>query len=430
MDNFSIDVAAEQIVDARSRDYFQEVLSSFTNGNFRSAVVMLWSVVVADIVYKLQTLRDLYQDPTAKTILETTEKKQQQNPTNPEWEIALLDDVAQKTKLLESADYQNLAHLQKLRHLSAHPVLSSANILFAPNKETTRACIRNALEGLFLKPPMFSKNIISEFVKDISEKKALLPDLKDLKQYVDAKYFVNLHSSIEKELIKTLWKFCFRLSNADTDANREINTRCLQLLYQRNPVEFKNTVVQSADYFSEVAPNGPPLYSLTYFLSDRPALYGALKDTAKVPLQNFVLTDGNLLVAASFVSSTFDEHLTKICGLPYQARRDINSDVWARLVTKGKEEGALQKVLTIGACIYTESGSFDSADVTFARFVEPYLSVFDSATLTTLLSGVEKNNQTYWRGRSSVDHAKVNERAVALGVDTSPFDNFVHSVKK
>ena len=52
MREFSIDLAAEQISDLRTKDYFQEVLGSFINGNYRSAVVMLWSVVVADFVYK------------------------------------------------------------------------------------------------------------------------------------------------------------------------------------------------------------------------------------------------------------------------------------------------------------------------------------------------------------------------------------------
>jgi len=83
MREFSVDLAAEQISDQRTKDYFQEVLGSFINGNYRSAVVMLWSVVVADFVYKLQALRDLYQDPTAIAILDAIEAKQQRIPLVP-----------------------------------------------------------------------------------------------------------------------------------------------------------------------------------------------------------------------------------------------------------------------------------------------------------------------------------------------------------
>jgi len=77
---------------------------------------------------------------------------------------------------LEAADYQHLVNLQKLRHLSAHPVLSGSHLLFSPNKETTRSLIRNALEAVLLKPPIFSKKIVGEFVFDIAAKKELLPD--------------------------------------------------------------------------------------------------------------------------------------------------------------------------------------------------------------------------------------------------------------
>ncbi|MDQ3061134.1 MAG: hypothetical protein M3R45_16745 [Pseudomonadota bacterium] len=160
MKDFSIELAAENIVDHRSRDYFREVLSSFVNGNHRSAVVMLWSVVVCDLVYKLHELRDLYQDPVASSILQTIEAKQTSNPTSPEWEPALLDEINQRTHLLEISEYHHLQGLHKTRHLSAHPVLSATNLLFSPNKETTRALIRNALEATLLKPPIFSKKIV------------------------------------------------------------------------------------------------------------------------------------------------------------------------------------------------------------------------------------------------------------------------------
>ena len=55
LDEYSIEQRARQIFDARSREYFSEVLSCYTVGNYRSAVVMLWSVVVCDILFKIQT---------------------------------------------------------------------------------------------------------------------------------------------------------------------------------------------------------------------------------------------------------------------------------------------------------------------------------------------------------------------------------------
>lgn len=135
MSNFSIELAAEQIVDTRTKSYFTEVLSSFINGHYRSAVVMLWSVVISDLVYKLQDLRDLYQDPVATSILEAVLMRQNANPTNPEWEPYLLEEVNSRTQFFEAGEHQHIVGIHKLRHLSAHPVLSSAHLLFEPNKK-------------------------------------------------------------------------------------------------------------------------------------------------------------------------------------------------------------------------------------------------------------------------------------------------------
>jgi hypothetical protein len=66
---FSLENLSEKIHSGKTRNYFQEVLSSYHNGNYRSAVVMLWSVAVCDIVYKLQYLVDLYEDAVAKQFL-------------------------------------------------------------------------------------------------------------------------------------------------------------------------------------------------------------------------------------------------------------------------------------------------------------------------------------------------------------------------
>jgi hypothetical protein len=52
MSDYSIELAAERIVDPRTKRYFAEVYGCYASGHYRSAVVMLWSVVVTDILFK------------------------------------------------------------------------------------------------------------------------------------------------------------------------------------------------------------------------------------------------------------------------------------------------------------------------------------------------------------------------------------------
>lgn len=76
----------EAIPDPNTKKLFEEVYSSYQHGNYRSAVVMLWSVVVADIIFKLKFLDDTYRNKKASTILKNIKKKQEEHPENSEWE--------------------------------------------------------------------------------------------------------------------------------------------------------------------------------------------------------------------------------------------------------------------------------------------------------------------------------------------------------
>ena len=85
---------------------------------------MLYSVVICNLIYKLEELRDVYNDATSKKILLEIEGLQQANPKSPDWENKLVEMIADRTKLLEISDVENINQLQKHRHLSAHPVLN------------------------------------------------------------------------------------------------------------------------------------------------------------------------------------------------------------------------------------------------------------------------------------------------------------------
>ncbi len=50
---------SDSIYFAKTKEYFNEVISSYANGNYRSAVVMLYSVAVCDLLFKLKELCDI-----------------------------------------------------------------------------------------------------------------------------------------------------------------------------------------------------------------------------------------------------------------------------------------------------------------------------------------------------------------------------------
>jgi hypothetical protein len=174
MRDFSVDLQTEKIYSAKTKEYFEEVIKSYYSESYRSAIVMLYSIVIADLVYKIEELKELYEDKNAIEILDEITDLQNRNPNSPDWESKLIELVKEKTNLLEPADFLHLTTLQKHRHLCAHPVLTQNFELYRPNRETTRAHIRNMLEGVLVKPPLLSRKIFEDLLLNLTSVKTII----------------------------------------------------------------------------------------------------------------------------------------------------------------------------------------------------------------------------------------------------------------
>lgn len=389
---------------------------------------MLWTVVVCDLVYKLQALRDMHGDAAAKTLLTEVEAKQKANPTSPDWEVYLLDEVVKRTNLLEMGEHVQLQGLQKLRHLSAHPVLTGTDLLFHPTKEAVRAQIRTALEAVLLKPPLFSKRIVTALVMDVATNKALLISKPTLKSFLDARYFSNMAPPVELELFRALWKFCFKLRNVDTDANRDINVAVLSVVFDRNPTVLRKAIDADRPYFSDVGPDSALIAALVGFLEEHSVLFGSLDPAAQILIQGHVDGDMNLKVKAAFRHPDFATHLGGLLAETTDAFDAVTEESWVRLLDAAQGEGLLQEACEIAIRNYGGCTGYDEADKRFARFIAPSLGRLDAYRLVKLLEAIEGNSQTFDRRRAKPDHREVAMAAAAQGVDTTTFRRFTENL--
>ena len=78
-DEYSIEQRAKLIPNKNTKGYFAEVVSCYNSGNYRSAVVMLWSVAVCDLLFKLKELDEIYDDIKAKKILAEIKSRKELN---------------------------------------------------------------------------------------------------------------------------------------------------------------------------------------------------------------------------------------------------------------------------------------------------------------------------------------------------------------
>ena len=236
--NIDMSNLKERIYFQKTREYFIEVEKSFYDGNYRSATVMLYSVIIADLLYKLEELRDLYQDGVATDILKKINKLRNENRNNSEWETQLIKEVVERTELIEDITYTNLEHLKKLRNFSAHPALDNDNKLIAPIRETICGLIDEMLNKILIRPPMYASKIIDLITNDISKMKWLYwEDKEKFEVYLNKKYLNRMGKIMKMQVFKAFWKFVFKLEDEECNSNRDINLQFIKIIMQQNKLK-------------------------------------------------------------------------------------------------------------------------------------------------------------------------------------------------
>lgn len=432
-DDYSIEQHMKKIFDLRSKDYFSEVMSCYDAENYRSAVVMLWSVVICDILFKLKHLSEYYSDKKAEGILEEINRLWKANERSSEWELKLVKLVEEKTGLINIAERDSLWYLQRQRHLAAHPVVDDNFQLHRPNRDEVRAMIRSALDGLLTKAPILSKRIVHDLVEDLEQKSEILIDEDRLKLHLERRYFSGFNTEVEKDVFKALWKFVFRSNDERCEKNRAINYSALNLLYSRDPSQFQLQISEDQDYFSEISTSGPSLMYLVKFLSRWDGVYLLLAEHAKTELQHMVGQDASARCLAWFIAPSLKEHAallhTWIVG---NCNAKIERETWVALreVSDSPEWG--KDVLSLVIAYYVASPSFNEADTRFDEAIRPMLPYFDIEDFERLFGDIEENSQTWGRKKAKKDHLELYDHARTIdpGFDLTKFRNVWTALRK
>jgi len=95
----------------KTKEYFGEAYNCYSNGNYRAAVVSLWSVMVCDAVYKTEILVSRYNDAWAIKRLKEIEDLQESKSTSSDWELKLFESFYKDKGFIDSAEISNIRYL-------------------------------------------------------------------------------------------------------------------------------------------------------------------------------------------------------------------------------------------------------------------------------------------------------------------------------
>lgn len=415
MQEFSIDLASERIHNKRIREYFEEVKKSYYIGNYRSAIVILYTITITDLVYKLIELKDTYSDKRATDILQTIEQLQTNNPKSPDWESKLVEELF-KRNMLDASEKNNIEALKNHRHLCAHPIITQNYELYNPTKENARSHIRNILEGILVKSPiLWMKKIFDEFKNYISQHKDLSVPI--LKSEIKNKYFSKLNEKVISQIFKPLWKICFKVDDSKSNENRGINIQVLYIFLEEQP-QLVDLIDSEKDYFSENTDKKYYHHLITLF-NKYYKIYNNLNDAFKDRFNKIIEEDFELKAISMFLhkhSASLSKHIQEIINydwgnhrveefISFRHKEEILVNVRNYLKDKGYDD--LMKKFCIE--IFGESYMYEVATHRFDELIEPLLNSLEQSDFELLLEKINNNDQIYGRGRKGFEYRMAEE---------------------
>jgi hypothetical protein len=432
MSDYSIELASERIVDSKIKRYFAEVYGCYSAGYYRSAVVMLWSVVVTDVLLKLEQLASAYADATAQAILTEIEKMRKKNEKSPEWEAELMEKVVARTDLLDQAEFSHIQALQMHRHLSAHPVITCSDALFSPNKETARAHIRNALDAVLTKPPIMSRKIFDTFIEDVeavTDTLALNPE--GLLKYLQAKYFRYFSPATFQHIFTSLWRVTFKSTDSRSEANRAANLEVLKLTYSKQRAQLGALVSAERDWFSEVTIKESTLHVMTDFFREYHEVFKTLTDAVRTPIEAFANQSLDNYASCWFMGDSPESHMAEVMKRVGNGGI-LSGDTFSLLSSSLAGTDAIKELHKIGITAYFCSISYDTADICFRDMIAPFLQAYDKDEFDEFLQQFEKcnNSQVLDRRSASADHKSFRESLASRypEIDLIRYPKFLRSL--
>lgn len=384
-------VNSENIYFPQIREYYREIVSSYDNGNYRSAMVMLYSTIVCDLLLKLKELSDVYNDSKAEKILKSINEERKKKG-NSAWEWDLIESIRERTELLTDESYSMISHIYDLRNFSAHPAMNDDYELISPTPEMTVAYIKKALEDIFIKPSVFADSIVNRMSDDISERKEQYKaDFDAFKTYLEKVYFRRMSMKMISQVFKAFWKFALIKSDDDGDVfkeNRQINRKTLEAMLDAHCYELCDYIGANTSYFS-IGGSSACMAHACVLIAYFPQIYGKLDETVKYQISSFNEKDINVI--KWFETGELEKHLQEI-----RIRRDsVRPKILEILEVICKKQGQPKLFTKFLIDHYEKTISFTSARDRFDYMIEPYLDKFDKDEIIRLIEVINANDQIY-----------------------------------
>ncbi len=429
MSEFVIEYELEKVISKTTKEYLNEVISSYNSGNYRSTIVVLYSVVIFDLLEKVKILSEIYHDEKANQILEELNNMEGDDTTYSSREKFLVKGIKDKTVLLNDIEYGKLQHLRESRNWCAHPVHNQDYKLINPTKEEARAFIRMSFESVFQKEALLSRKVLDDILQTSYDYYSRM-QLDGLKNYLNDKFYCKMNQGVKDKTFESLWKIVFILDDEQCIKTRHSSYYALLFLIDTNPSHYYELAKNDIQKYSNIkipkneigfesyyaCISNSPAEALIYMLSEHPKFYQNMTEASREIVNAIVPQNITYLTLSYYLSESMEEHLSKIIAkrnsiyISQNGYSDVSKyDIYARddlvyLYHKSIEIGCDDVVKKFIINHFICSPSYANTDNIWI-LVKSILNIFTSNELTELLHGMNNNNQIHGsRNKGSIMH--------------------------
>lgn len=398
----------EKIDDFKTKKYFEEVLVSYNNKNYRSAIVMLYSVVVFDILKKLNELAEIYDQEWAEKILSIINDKRKKNPKDPNWENELIDELKKQNEFLSLSIIEELSHLKEIRNQCAHPSIDENDELFTPTRSVAEALIERMLNEILTIPAMFTKKI-TDYITEQIAKVSNYPDYGWNNQYdlasAFSKYFIRMNDEVFKKVFKDMWKLTFFTDNEDCDKNRFANTVFIEIMMNQRHTLILELLWSEPNYFNKISNKDKIIMYLTVLIYRNDYLFSLMDKISinymKIAMENLPETQ----IFCSYLYDSEDEYFNNLLENDLLHNKQYLDCIIEFYFTN--EKLSKDKFRKCIIDIFLKSSDFDDADFRFENLILPISDELSKNDLLYLIKKSEHNDQISGRYKTMNKFNKV-----------------------
>jgi len=430
------------ISDLTSRAYFEDVLQAFYSKNYRSSILLLYSLVINDLYKKLIYMNEhgLF---NINTELERIRNLSQEN----EVKYSLIEKeiyiIYKDKNILNKTTIDMLDYLIKVRDKCAHPIFAGEDEYYSPSMDETRMLINKSYNDILIidayikEPYLVIKNSLeltewNLYTKDFFGITENINEINKFTKYFENKYLSKMTDNNYIKLFRSLIDMIFRKNNDDTIKYQYIRFKLLivflDFLSKKGKLEILKNVynwdsIGNETIYDFIPKEVDSCQSLTYmfellfkfplFISEikekNELLYNHLKDKL----------DNNVWDIIKYYSIFYDNIQTAI-----QDKNESYSfyKIVLNHCSEKMDDKFLIKILKIMFHQIPEFNGYDMADEmcsTLIKMVE--LRKFTSNDIFEILEIMDNNRQIYDASRNnSKDQFK---KLTDLGIDLSKLKN-------